>query len=38
MNEKIQEYNDKMQKTIDHLTAEYQTIRAGRARYFKAIT
>ena len=31
MNEKIQEYNDKMQKTIDHLTAEYQTIRAGRA-------
>ena len=31
MNEKIQEYNDKMQKTIDHLTSEYQTIRAGRA-------
>ena len=31
MNEKIKEYNDKMQKTIDHLTAEYQTIRAGRA-------
>ncbi|MBR4169126.1 MAG: ribosome recycling factor [Lachnospiraceae bacterium] len=31
MNEKIQEYNAKMQKTIDHLTAEYQTIRAGRA-------
>ncbi|MCR5267355.1 MAG: ribosome recycling factor [Lachnospiraceae bacterium] len=31
MNEKIQEYNDRMQKTIDHLTAEYQTIRAGRA-------
>ena len=31
MNEKIQEYNDKMQKTIDHLTSEFQTIRAGRA-------
>ena len=31
MNEKIQEYNDKMQKTIDHLAADYQTIRAGRA-------
>lgn len=31
MNERIQEYNDKMQKTIDHLESEYQTIRAGRA-------
>ena len=31
MNEKLQEYNDKMQKTVDHLTTEYQTIRAGRA-------
>ncbi len=31
MNERIQELNDKMQKTIDHLTAEYSTIRAGRA-------
>lgn len=31
MNEKIQEYNDKMQKTLDHLESEYQTIRAGRA-------
>lgn len=31
MNERIQEYNDKMQKTIDHLASEYQTIRAGRA-------
>ena len=31
MHEKIQEYQDKMQKTIDHLTGEYQTIRAGRA-------
>lgn len=31
MNEKLQEYSDKMQKTVDHLNAEYQTIRAGRA-------
>lgn len=31
MNERIQEYSDKMQKTIDHLESEYQTIRAGRA-------
>ena len=31
MNERIQEYQEKMQKTIDHLTVEYQTIRAGRA-------
>ncbi len=31
MHEKIKEYEDKMQKTIDHLTGEYQTIRAGRA-------
>lgn len=31
MNEKIKEYNDKMQKTIDHLESEFGTIRAGRA-------
>ncbi|MBO4901677.1 MAG: ribosome recycling factor [Lachnospiraceae bacterium] len=31
MNEKLKEYEDRMQKTIDHLTGEYQTIRAGRA-------
>lgn len=31
MKEKIQEYNDKMQKTIDHLESEFGTIRAGRA-------
>ncbi len=31
MNERISDFNDKMQKTIDHLEAEYITIRAGRA-------
>jgi len=31
MNERIKEYNDKMQKTIDHLESEFATIRAGRA-------
>lgn len=31
MNEKVQEYSDKMQKTIDHLQNEYAAVRAGRA-------
>lgn len=31
MNERIKEYDDKMQKTIDHLESEFGTIRAGRA-------
>lgn len=31
MNEKIRIYDEKMQKTIDHLEADYQGIRAGRA-------
>ena len=31
MNEKIKLYDEKMQKTIDHLEADYQGIRAGRA-------
>ena len=31
MKEQIKEYNDKMQKTIDHLESEFGTIRAGRA-------
>ena len=31
MNEKIRIYAEKMQKTIDHLEADYQGIRAGRA-------
>ena len=31
MKEQIKEYNDKMQKTIDHLESEFSTIRAGRA-------
>ena len=31
MKEQIKEYNDKMQKTIDHLESEFATIRAGRA-------
>ena len=29
MKEQIKEYNDKMQKTIDHLELEFGTIRAG---------
>jgi ribosome recycling factor len=31
MNERIKEYDQKMSKTIDHLTADFNTIRAGRA-------
>ena len=31
MNEKIKDYSDKMQKTIDHLSGEYAAVRAGRA-------
>lgn len=31
MNDRIKEYNDKMQKTVDHLSSELATIRAGRA-------
>ena len=31
MNERVKEYSDKMQKTIDHLQGEYAAIRAGRA-------
>ena len=31
MNEKIRIYDEKMQKTIEHLEADYQGIRAGRA-------
>ena len=31
MNEKIKIYDEKMQKAIDHLEADYQGIRAGRA-------
>ena len=31
MNERIKEYESKMSKTIDHLTSDLNTIRAGRA-------
>lgn len=31
MNARIKEYDEKMQKTIDHLESEFGTIRAGRA-------
>ena len=31
MNERLNEYEDRMKKTIDHLGSEYNTIRAGRA-------
>ena len=31
MNEKLKVYDEKMQKTFDHLEADYQGIRAGRA-------
>ncbi|MCR5673904.1 MAG: ribosome recycling factor [Lachnospiraceae bacterium] len=31
MSEKVKEYSDKMQKTIDHLQGEYAAVRAGRA-------
>ena len=32
MNEKLKVYDEKMQKTFDHLEADYQGIRAGRAK------
>lgn len=31
MNERVKEYSDKMQKTIDHLASDYAAVRAGRA-------
>jgi ribosome recycling factor len=31
MNERLKEYDEKMTKTLDHLTADLNTIRAGRA-------
>lgn len=31
MSERINDYSDKMQKTIDHLASDYASIRAGRA-------
>ncbi len=31
MKERLKEYEEKMKKTIDHLTSEFNTIRAGRA-------
>ena len=31
MSERVKEYSDKMQKTIDHLQSEYAAVRAGRA-------
>lgn len=31
MNERVKEYSDKMQKTIDHLAQDYAAVRAGRA-------
>ena len=31
MDERIQVYDDKMKKTLEHLAADYQGIRAGRA-------
>ncbi|MBO4265838.1 MAG: ribosome recycling factor [Lachnospiraceae bacterium] len=31
MSERVKEYSDKMDKTIDHLRNEYATVRAGRA-------
>ena len=31
MSEKVKEYSDKMQKTLDHLQSEYAAVRAGRA-------
>lgn len=31
MNDRIKEYDEKMQKTIDHLEADFSSIRAGRA-------
>ena len=31
MNDKLKSYNDKMDKTLEHLSGDYQSIRAGRA-------
>lgn len=31
MSERVKEYSDKMQKTVDHLASDYAAIRAGRA-------
>lgn len=31
MSERVKEYTDKMQKTVDHLATDYAAIRAGRA-------
>lgn len=31
MNERVKDYSDKMQKTIDHLASDYAAVRAGRA-------
>ena len=31
MSERVKEYSDKMQKTLDHLQSEYAAVRAGRA-------
>ena len=31
MDDRIREYDQKMQKTIDHLNSDFMTIRAGRA-------
>ena len=31
MSDRVKEYSDKMQKTVDHLSADYAAIRAGRA-------
>ena len=31
MNERLKEYDERMQKTVDHLSSEFNTIRAGRA-------
>ena len=31
MSERVNEFKEKMQKTIDHLASDYQSIRAGRA-------
>jgi len=31
MNERVKDYSEKMQKTVDHLASDYAAIRAGRA-------
>ena len=31
MDERIKNFDDKMQKSVDHLESDYQGIRAGRA-------